>query len=152
MDLDVSKFTAKLVRKTIQVKAMVRKSNNKILYALGEEDFADLVLSFLTFPLGAVENMLNGNSDIDGIDNLYKSMLDLVPGRYLRSNDLVQKLDQSNFGRKIFTKSPSTYMVTDDLVVSPGSSTSAISFLTELQIPFSDLEEKVISIGNKQVI
>jgi hypothetical protein len=70
LDLGDGKTGANLVRNTIEVKAMVRKSNNKILYVLGEEDFADLLLLFLTFPLGGVENMLNGNSGLDNIDNL----------------------------------------------------------------------------------
>jgi hypothetical protein len=70
LDLGDGKTGANLVRNTIEVKTMVRKSNNKILYVLGEEDFADLLLLFLTFPLGGVENMLNGNSGLDNIDNL----------------------------------------------------------------------------------
>lgn len=151
-DLDDYRNGALLIRNIIEVKAMVRKSNNKILYALGEEDFADLLLMFLTFPLGGVENMLNGNSGFDNIDNLFKSMLDLDPERYMKSRqDMVSKHFKSNFDGKRIMKSPSMYMVTDDLVVTPGSSTLAISFLTDMKIPFSDLEERLIRIGNKEV-
>ncbi|KAL5058101.1 hypothetical protein RYX36_029705 [Vicia faba] len=151
LDLDDCRNGALLVRKTIEVKAMVRKSNSKILYALGEEDFADLLLMFLRFPLGGVENMLNGNSGFDNIDNLFKSMLDLDPERYMKSRqDMVSKQLKSNFDGKKIMKSPSMYMVTDDLVVTPGSSTSAISFLTDMKIPLSDLEERLIRIGNKE--
>lgn len=136
----------------IEVKAMMRKSNNKILYVLGEEDFADLLLNFLRFPLGGVENMLNGNSGIDNIDNLFKSMVDLDRTRYFKSkSDFLSKHVKSNFDGKQFIKSPSTYMVTDDLVITPGSSTYAISFLTKMRIPLSDLEERMIGIGNKEV-
>ncbi|CAK8541830.1 unnamed protein product [Lathyrus sativus] len=151
LDLDVCRNGALLVRRKIKVKAMVRKSNSKILYALGEEDFADLLMLFLTFPLGGVENMLNGNSGFDNIDNLFKSMLDLDPARYMKSRqDMVSKQLKTNFDGKKFMKSPSMYMVTDDLVVKPGSSTSAISFLTNMKIPLSDLEERLIRIGNKE--
>ncbi|KEH23103.1 MZB10.14 protein [Medicago truncatula] len=134
-----------------EVKAMMRKSNNKILYVLGEEDFADLLLNFLRFPLGGVENMLNGNSGIDNIDNLFKSMVDLDRTRYFKSkSDFLSKQVESNFDGKQIIKSPSTYMVTDDLAITPGSSTDAISFLTKMRIPLSDLEERRISIGNKE--
>ncbi|XP_058739714.1 uncharacterized protein LOC131611896 [Vicia villosa] len=151
LDLDDCRNGALLVRNTIEIKAMVRKSNSKILYALGEEDFADLLLMFLRFPLGGVENMLNGNSGYDNIDNLFKSMLDLDPKRYMKSRkDMVSKQLKSNFNGQKIMKSPSMYMVTDDLVVTPGSSASAISFLTESKIPLSDLEEKLITIGNKE--
>jgi hypothetical protein len=152
LDLGDGKTGANLVRNTIEVKAMVRKSNNKILYVLGEEDFADLLLLFLTFPLGGVENMLNGNSGLDNIDNLFKSMVDLDPQRYFKSkSDLLSKQVKSNFGGKLFIKNPSTYMVTDELVITKGSSASAFSFLTERRIPLSDLEERMINIGNKEV-
>ncbi|KAJ1389615.1 hypothetical protein SESBI_38132 [Sesbania bispinosa] len=53
----------------------------------------------------------------------------------------------SGCGGRGFAKGPSLYMVTDDLSVSPSSSVSAISFLTELRIPPSDLEERIICIG-----
>jgi len=43
------------------------------------------------------------------------------------------------------------YMVTDDLVVTPMSSISAVSYLNTLKVPLSDLEERVIAIGVKEV-
>ncbi|KAG2404732.1 uncharacterized protein HKW66_Vig0243790 [Vigna angularis] len=51
---------------------------------------------------------------------------------------------------KGFPKGPSTFMVTDDLVVTPMSSISAVSYLNRSQVPFSDLEERVISVGVKE--
>ncbi|GAU34161.1 hypothetical protein TSUD_162610 [Trifolium subterraneum] len=139
LDLGDDNTGARLVRKTvvagdskIEVKAMVRKSDNKILYVLGEEDFADLLLSFLTFPLGGIENMLNGNSGLDNIDNLFKSMVDLDPHSYM--------------------KDPSTYMVTDELVITPGSSISSISFLNERKIRLSDLEERALCLLKASLI
>lgn len=245
MDFDVGEFEAKgSGGHTIEVKLMLRKSTNTILFALCEEAFADFILSFLTFPLGAVEHMLKGNCFGGSIDNLYKSMLDLDPHRYFRSPDLKDKLVKSllahqfklrnhilpidevaasdyfnyycfsknehsstgdvyydnstvNFtgyltafpkynhtskyftytngdicaaplsylepqsssgeaysqcdGRGFIKRPSSLYMVTDDLVVTPSSSVSTISFLTKLRIPLSDLEERVISIGKTEV-
>ena len=51
-----------------------------------------------------------------------------------------------------FAKGPSICMVTDDLVVTPTSSFTAISHLKSLNVPLSDVEEKVIRIGVNEVI
>ncbi|KAK7256842.1 hypothetical protein RIF29_30374 [Crotalaria pallida] len=203
----------------MKVKAMVRKSNSKILYVLAEEDFVDFLFSFLTFPLGGVVQMLKGKSCMGSIDNMYKSMGDLDCYRYSKSPELKDKLvnsrlahqfklkkqiltigelPTSNFscysvlyrsmhltkirdyggepwgavyaplsylepqsstgdtydscGGRGFAKSPSLYMVTDDLVVTPNSPISAISLLTESRISPSDLEEIDISIGQKEAL
>ncbi|MCH88051.1 DUF674 family protein, partial [Trifolium medium] len=76
------------------VKVVRRKSNEQILFVEAEENFADLVLSFLTFPLGGVLHMLKGFSFLSCIDNLYKSMLELSPDRYLLSEEVKDKLTQ----------------------------------------------------------
>ncbi|XP_014626177.1 uncharacterized protein [Glycine max] len=49
-----------------------------------------------------------------------------------------------------FVKGPAMYMVTDDLVVTPMSSISAVSYLKRLPVPLSDMEERVITIGVKE--
>ncbi|RDX65870.1 hypothetical protein CR513_55429, partial [Mucuna pruriens] len=202
--------------KRMVVKLLVRKSNKKILFANAEEDFADLLFSFLTLPLGGVLYMLEGCSSLSCIDKLYKSISELSTDRYLMSQGLKEELinpkcaPQFSFGNQIlpigeaclpvyycnayfsndkynlalatsarplfyaydtsarletidpkssivgspsgtgFAKGPSMFMVTDDLVVTPMSSISAVSYLNRLQVPLSDLEERVISIGVKE--
>ncbi|KAJ1389609.1 hypothetical protein SESBI_38126 [Sesbania bispinosa] len=49
-----------------------------------------------------------------------------------------------------FARGPSMYMVTDDLVVTPMSSISCISYLNRSKVHLFDLEEIVISIGLKE--
>ncbi|QCE11864.1 hypothetical protein DEO72_LG10g3102 [Vigna unguiculata] len=203
----------------IVVRALVRKSNEKIMLVDAEEDFADFLFSFLTLPLGGVLHMLEGNSCLSCIDKLYKSISELGPDRYLRSQRVKGELanpkcaplftisDQilpigevslpvyycNTFfdGReyrfslsisarpryygyygydenapleimnpkccigdsrsgKGFVKGPSMFMVTDDLVVTPMSSISAVSYLNRSLVPLSDLEERVISVGVKE--
>jgi len=51
-----------------------------------------------------------------------------------------------------YAKGPSIYMVTDDLVVTPTSSFTAISHLNSLNVHLSDVEEKMVSIGVTEVI
>ncbi|ESW12418.1 hypothetical protein PHAVU_008G110700 [Phaseolus vulgaris] len=200
----------------IVVRALVRKSNKKIMFTGAEEDFADFLFSFLTLPLGGVLHMLEGNSSLGCIDKLHKSISELSPDRYLRSQRLKEELanpkcatqftisgqilpigevslpvyycntffdgvrhtfalststrtpyydydknvrleildGKSSIGDfwigKGFAKGPSTFMVTDDLVVTPMSSISAVSYLNRSQVPLSDLEERVISVGVKE--
>ncbi|XP_045797803.1 uncharacterized protein LOC123891988 [Trifolium pratense] len=86
--------------KKLKIKAMLRKSNNKILFALGDADFADFILSLLTFPLGGVEHMLKGNSCDSSIDNFYKSIVELDSDTYLRSSDLKDKLVKSKLAHQ----------------------------------------------------
>lgn len=208
--------------KKIKIKVMLRKSNNQILFALADADFADFILSFLTYPLGGVEHMLKGNSCGSSIDNLYKSILELNTDIYLKSYDLKDKLVKSKLayqfklrnqllpfdemptvdfacvtrynrkkngfgayltavevpyisskelcvplkflepqsstgeeygecGGRGFMRSPAFYMVADNLVVTPCTSVSVISVLSKLAIPSSDLEEKIVTIGKKEV-
>lgn len=74
------------------VKVLVRKSNKKILFAVAEKDFADLLFSFLTMPLGGVLHMLEGCSSLSCIDKLYKSISELSPDRYFRPEGLKEKI------------------------------------------------------------
>ncbi|RDX61590.1 hypothetical protein CR513_60164, partial [Mucuna pruriens] len=61
----------------INVRIMQRKSNGKILFAEGKEDFADFLFSFLTIPLGGAVHLMSGCSSSGNIDGLYKSVVDL---------------------------------------------------------------------------
>ncbi|XP_028770554.1 uncharacterized protein LOC114727933 isoform X2 [Neltuma alba] len=60
--------------RTMKMKVLISKSKSKILFAQVEEDFVDQLLSFLTFPLGAVERVLEGNSGLVCVDKLYNSL------------------------------------------------------------------------------
>ncbi|KAK7256858.1 hypothetical protein RIF29_30398 [Crotalaria pallida] len=61
----------------ITVDVLYRKSDGKVMFALGKADFADFISSFLTFPLGGVVRLLNNSSSVGNIDGLYKSIVDL---------------------------------------------------------------------------
>ncbi|XP_045797848.1 uncharacterized protein LOC123892038 [Trifolium pratense] len=144
----------------ISIKVMRRKSTGKILFAETSDDFINFIYSFLTFPLGGVLHMFQGFSSLNCFENLYKSMTELSPENYLLSQDLKNKLTKlsvvAQFGldnpsnRGEFVKGPSTYMVTDDLVVTPMSPFNAISHLNSSNVSLSDVDEKVVTIGQKE--
>ncbi|KAA8549351.1 hypothetical protein F0562_001035 [Nyssa sinensis] len=51
-----------------------------------------------------------------------------------------------------FVKGPAVFTITDSLVVAPLSSISIISILDRLKVPFSDIEEKVVHVGNEEAL
>lgn len=67
-----TKETTEKDRKT-RVKIMVRKSDRKILYAEANEDFVDLLFSFLTIPLQSVLQLV-GDSYMGSIVNLFNDL------------------------------------------------------------------------------
>jgi hypothetical protein len=83
--------------KQMFIKVIRRTSTRKILFATAEEDFADFLFSFLTFPLGAVLQMLEGFSSISCMDSLYRSIKELSPERCLMSPELKADLAQPKF-------------------------------------------------------
>ncbi|RHN46345.1 hypothetical protein MtrunA17_Chr7g0241251 [Medicago truncatula] len=166
------------------VKVLRRKSNKQILFVEAEEDFADFVFSFLTFPLGAVLHTRQGFSFVSCIDNLYKSVTELSSDKCLRSQlfkDILTSptisaqselrhqilpIPKNNYKEKntsykfIDPKSPIsggyagaslTFMVTDELVVTPMSSIDGISYLERMKVSLNDVEEMVLNIGQKEV-
>jgi hypothetical protein len=166
------------------VKVVRRKSNKQILFVEAEEDFADFLFSFLTFPLGAVLRMLQGFSFLCSIHNLYKSVTELSSSNGLMSQELKDLLSNPPVSRQfelrnqilpicknnykennkkynfVDPKSPIsggyvnggiTFMVTDDLDVTPMSSIDGISYLEKMKVPINDVEEIVINIGQREV-
>ncbi|XP_045794062.1 uncharacterized protein LOC123888939 [Trifolium pratense] len=68
----------------IIVKLVTRKSDGKLLYAQGEHDFVNILLSFLTSPLGGIVGLLRGSS-LGSIDALHSSVADLDKTKYFVS-------------------------------------------------------------------
>ncbi|KAH7542327.1 hypothetical protein FEM48_Zijuj02G0061800 [Ziziphus jujuba var. spinosa] len=69
----------------ISIKLMVSKSKKKVCYAEAKTDFVNLLLSFLTIPLGHFLKQKCSSSLNGCIDHLYKSVQDLDEQR-LKSN------------------------------------------------------------------
>jgi len=58
----------------MEVKLVRSKSQKKIIFAEASENFVDFMFSFLTIPLGSIVKVLDGNSFVGCVDNLYKSV------------------------------------------------------------------------------
>eukprot|EP00268_Persea_americana_P057950 TRINITY_DN6978_c0_g1_i1.p1 TRINITY_DN6978_c0_g1~~TRINITY_DN6978_c0_g1_i1.p1 ORF type:complete len:286 (+),score=50.53 TRINITY_DN6978_c0_g1_i1:87-860(+) len=199
------------------VKLFVSKSSNKVLYLEGGEEIADLLFSFLAFPLGSIVKCLDGCTSMGCLDNLYKSVEDLSCKDSMKSEEfksmLLNPRIASYFGTKnqllhieeqvpckpnifhcrscyddkeayitgprtcchgnrsiqlstvnekfpdavtelggAFLAKPAMFMVTDELVVKPLSPISSISLLSKFNIPISDIEERIVRMGEKEAL
>ncbi|RHN46228.1 hypothetical protein MtrunA17_Chr7g0239921 [Medicago truncatula] len=76
----------------INLKLVIRKSDGKILCAQGEQDFADLLLSFLTIPLGGISRILGEKIYLGSINRFYKSIADLNENKYFISEDAKNRI------------------------------------------------------------
>lgn len=197
---------------------VIRKSDGKILFAHAEQDFADLLVSFLTFPLGGVVSNLRGYGSIGSVGELYKSIFKLDIRKYLMTKEAKMRLVHPHLSSEFklsknilpikterrhfycyyqgesykksiindqffvtdeyrsdekkcetidlikgnslkrsasdegYLKGPRTYLVTDELVIGPSSSSiSALLLINRLQVPLEDLKEKIVTIGVKEV-
>ncbi|KAF9596230.1 hypothetical protein IFM89_008389 [Coptis chinensis] len=63
-----------------------------------------------------------------------------------------QPFNPNPIGGKGFINGPATFVVTDDLSVTPLSPISNIFALNRLSVPISDLEERVVCIGGEEVL
>ncbi|KAG4925174.1 hypothetical protein JHK87_050714 [Glycine soja] len=88
---EIGEVSSDVIRQMV-LKVLIRKSDRKILFVEGQEDFADFIFSFLTLPLGGVLHMLGGFSSYSCLDKLYKSVTELCPYRYLMSPSLKHML------------------------------------------------------------
>ncbi|KAF8397800.1 hypothetical protein HHK36_016723 [Tetracentron sinense] len=207
--------------KMFKVKLMVSKSSNMVLYAEAGVDFVDLLLSFLTFPLGSIVELFGGNSPMQSLNTLYKSVEELSVDNYIKSdkcknmllhpklpsyfscenqllpieevnlyystfdcslcyptmkistseNDAPRQCQHHNYTNRLtlkvanpklltgnselgggFLRRPKIFMVTDDLVVTPFSPISAISLLDSLNVPISDVEERLVTVSKKEAL
>ncbi|XP_058764026.1 uncharacterized protein LOC131637460 [Vicia villosa] len=94
--IEVSRFLSSDVELNgslqIILKLVIRKSDGKVLCAQGEQDFANLLLSFLTLPLGGATRIFGKNFSMGSINELYKSMTELNENKYFISKQAKNRL------------------------------------------------------------
>ncbi|PIA54469.1 hypothetical protein AQUCO_00900781v1 [Aquilegia coerulea] len=145
--------------KKMKLKVILRKSDNKLLYAETGADFANRLLSQLVIPLGTIVKLISASPSLRCASNLYKSVEELGVGLYMNSEHLKKKLLLPKLTPKFgavggsgFVQEETTFMVTDDLVLTRVSPVSGISLFNKLNIPISDIEEKVVDFGKEEAL
>ncbi|KAK8952014.1 hypothetical protein KSP39_PZI004852 [Platanthera zijinensis] len=76
----------------ITLKLHVKEDEETTFFAEADNDFADLLFGFLTYPMGAVIKKLGGHSGIRCMDNLYNSVEALKTANCFNNNGLIGKL------------------------------------------------------------
>ncbi|KAF9618783.1 hypothetical protein IFM89_002651 [Coptis chinensis] len=171
----------------MKLNLLIRKSHNKVLYAVVKADFLNFIFGFFAFPVGSVIKLL-GVSSLGRIDNLYRSVCDLIleaPGNFKEfyrlldpdvachhSDDVVvegntckhgcEKAESRCINPKFkntvtetggeFIKRSMMFMLTDELIVERHSPISSITLVNKQGVPFSDLEERTVSVGEKEAL
>ncbi|KAL6529640.1 hypothetical protein OROGR_015263 [Orobanche gracilis] len=165
----VSKESSSSSSSKMTVKAMIQKSTNMILFVEAKEDFVGFLFSFFFIPLGAVGCLLGGNTSLDNIDSLSRSITNLDGNEYLTKDTKAvllkpqiseiynnydhffpfaeKGLSTSKSARTYVLREQILYNVADDLTVTPFCMTSSYSFLSRLKIPLSDIDEVDLEIG-----
>ncbi|KAL8031326.1 hypothetical protein ABFX02_13G016800 [Erythranthe guttata] len=147
--------------KILLLKLIGQRSTNKLMFAQGDEAIIDFLFRLLTIPPGGVERLLGGNTCLRSIDNLYRSVTNLIDDKYLATPDIKTVwLTYSDFGNQPvaiyaqgdqnyvnFVKGQKMCMVSDDLTVTPSSMSSSLSILNEMNIKLSDVETMEMQIG-----
>ncbi|TQD70329.1 hypothetical protein C1H46_044139 [Malus baccata] len=193
--------------KNISLKIVVSKSKKIVCYAEAQEDFVNLLCSFLTLPLGVILKKMRNVSWKGCLDQLYKSVQDLDE-QYLKSNyhkellvnpklapgyqykktllgieemsfyyvdkklttdtsciphnssaesvklDVVDPKSHEDKDKSAqgFLRGPAIFTVTDNLVVRPISPILEMSVLQELKVPFTDIEDHIVHVGNREAL
>ncbi|KAJ9550996.1 hypothetical protein OSB04_015041 [Centaurea solstitialis] len=135
----------------------LQKSTGKLLFAEAEEDLVDFVFGFLAISLGTVIGTLtNGASSLICMDNIFRSVLNLSKGRYLKSQEDIEGTSSTTFNnpsvnRELFKRS-GMFIVMDDFVITPSSYVSTMDKLNKLKVPLFDIKKHKISIGVEEGI
>ncbi|KAF8096435.1 LOW QUALITY PROTEIN: hypothetical protein N665_0308s0009 [Sinapis alba] len=156
----------------ITFSAIVRKHDMKVLYVECNEDFVDLLFTFLAVPLEAVLNISGDSSTFGGLGNLFKRFKDfrpkeastftaVYPSYYYKCQKqllglvieqplvLIDSKSRATIGSG-FVKRRTKFTVSDDLIITPMNSSSALCILKKLENKAEDIQVQEISIGKTQ--
>ncbi|RVW49483.1 hypothetical protein CK203_052966 [Vitis vinifera] len=131
----------------MSLKLLINKKDDKVVFAEAEYDFIDFLFNLLTLPIGTIVSLLPKENCLR---NLHKSINKLEEASLLpQSVDAILRffdLPLSSSDRHV-KDGLVTYMVADDLSVTPMSMTSTMALFKKYNIQEVDvLEEKVVSI------
>ncbi|KAL2549919.1 hypothetical protein Fot_11449 [Forsythia ovata] len=160
-------------------RSLLSKSPLTDVFVRKQDRFTNTSL-FCTIPLGSLIKLLGGKSGLGCIDILYKTVESMDPKLlYMENEDIINVgvheqykckpqllqirspehhynfLDPRNpilstkcFGT--FLKDNQLFVVSDNLIVTPSSSASCISFVKALNVPIEDIEVRAVNISEHE--
>ncbi|KAG8039968.1 hypothetical protein GUJ93_ZPchr0028g29051 [Zizania palustris] len=142
---------------TVSVKLFVDKERSKVLFAESDNDFADVLFSFLTLPLGAIVRLLGKQShEIGCLNEVYKSVEDLS-AVFFRTKEWKWPPDVDNAAAAagsngVFTKGCLKFIITDDLQVAPSSTSLMLSLFDQFGVRDpAFLEQKILQLNAEKI-
>ncbi|KAJ0103217.1 hypothetical protein Patl1_06267 [Pistacia atlantica] len=156
----------------LTLKLMIDKGAKKVLFVEAGKDFVDVLFNLLSLNIRTVIKLLRDADMVGCIENLYSSLENLNKD-YLQPNqnklELLKTLEKTS-GLLLVPGASSqhllkmdsvceggivnklvTYMVTDDLLVTPGSMISSIDLIQEHVKDIGVLEKRVVEFGADEV-
>nr|XP_043637433.1 uncharacterized protein LOC122608397 [Erigeron canadensis] len=159
--------------KPIQLKVFIDNKKKKVMFAEAEEDFVEILFSFLTLPLGTIAKLSNKHGDskdlkFGSLSSLYESIENLDNKHFSNEHckialvnptsssvSLCQKLKVNLMDDKkpvdgpvdepVFVQKKASFIITDDLNVVPVLLDRSIVLLNSLGVEYIDLlEERTI--------
>ncbi|ESR49316.1 hypothetical protein KPL70_011036 [Citrus sinensis] len=155
----------------VKLTLIIEKRANKVIIAEAKKDFVDFLFNLLSLPISTVIRLLKNGSTLGCVDNLYQSLENLNDA-YLQPNqnkdDLLKRhvtaalnappllpearistcnCKKPSAGEGGVVKNLVTYMVSDDLSVTPVSMTSGIELLQHNVKDIGVLEKRVVELG-----
>ncbi|XP_017647963.2 uncharacterized protein LOC108488178 [Gossypium arboreum] len=123
---------------TVRLKLLIDSKSKRVLFAEAGKDFVDFLFSILSMPVGTIIRLLTKQGMVRCLGNLYGSIENLGD-TYMQSlakKDTLLKPMRSKGSSSVeggYVKGVVTYMVMDDLVVSPMSKISSITLLNKFK-------------------
>ncbi|KAG6419577.1 hypothetical protein SASPL_121799 [Salvia splendens] len=160
--------------KKMNLKVMMQKSTNKLLFAQAHGNFVSFLFGLLSIPLGRVEWYLHSSTGVTAMDNLHWSIMDSLYGYDVmttEAKDLLFKpplfddascnVMDARFGccndylalsfnrskSRCHVRGSGMYMVSDNLRVTALSASSGVSVINEMKVALLDVEEVELQVG-----
>ncbi|XP_076935938.1 uncharacterized protein LOC143602841 [Bidens hawaiensis] len=155
---------ANAVEAKISIKVIIDKVNKRAVYAEADHTFVDILLGFITLPLGTIVRILGKHDDkkfevLGSLNNIYlyhDRMFQFdeckICGSFLSL--LCKYFTNVSVGGSgsVFVSEIATFIVTDDFSVMPSTTAGSIQLLTDLGITdMSHLEEMKLDMGWQQM-
>ncbi|KAJ0021633.1 hypothetical protein Pint_32631 [Pistacia integerrima] len=156
--------------KAISLKALVDKENNRVIFVESDEDFTDVLFSFLTMPMGTIIRLISNHNQpptvgMGCMNNLYESIKNLDMQRFRMKHarpccyddgvvrEDCKKLVFDARDRGVFVKGLTQFIISDELQVKPSSIEASLSLLSKIGLmDCSAIEEYNIDIGVDEVL
>lgn len=164
--------------KPVRLKVFIDKWKKKVMFAEADEDFVEILISFLTLPLGTVTRLSSNDTHsndikVGSLPSLYKSVLNLDVSHFSKaahkdllvnprnSRDVLCRKLKVNLnacvsctdGNEVFLKKKGSFIVTDNLYIRPFMLDVSIQLLKTLGVEYINLlDERTVYFGVEEVM